>query len=78
MAYFGELHMVECFKKLEYQYFSDDGMKGSLEFSLLLYHEVKAGGDKLHDNTKIALLIQNQTTSRTILRKYYFSPMILA
>lgn len=77
VTYFGELHIIEGLKQLKDQYFSDDRVKGSFEFSLLLDHEVETGRDKLHDDAEVAFLIQKQTTSRTILRKYYFSPMML-
>lgn len=57
MAYFSELHVVECFKNLEDQYFSNGRVKGLFEFPLFFNHEVEAGRYKFHDDAKIALLI---------------------
>lgn len=57
MAYFSELHIVECFKNLEDQYFSNGWVKGLFEFPLFFNHEVETGRYEFHDDAQITLLI---------------------
>ena len=56
MADFGQLHVVECFKKLKGEDFSGDGIEGYFFLSLLFYHVIEAAGDVVHDDGEVAFL----------------------